>query len=253
MRDAVDQILEARQDVTAGRRHGLSVGFSLALHVGFVLAFILAPALAARHRPPEQFTRVQIVPVQALGVAEPRPVPARKEPIREPEPEPPPPAKTESEEKMAMPSPETEPPARQPAPAADLGAPAETTAPTDGPAPDAGLAQRRGGPDGSSLGTTPFGAQAGVDDPNFRYDYYLEQMLVIIGSHWLRPAVQGVEVIVHFRIGRDGELSEVEITQPSGSASFDLAGLRAVQLSSPLPPLPASYPHPSLGVSLVIR
>ena len=105
---------------------------------------------------------------------------------------------------------------------------------------------------GSSLGTTPFGAQAGVDDPDFRYGYYVDQMLVIIGGNWLRPSVAGVEVIVHFRIARDGSLDEIEITQPSGSASFDMAGLRAVQLSS-LPPLPASYPHPSLGVSLLIR
>jgi TonB family protein len=113
--------------------------------------------------------------------------------------------------------------------------------------------QRRGSADGSSLGTTPFGATAGLDDPNFRYDYYIEQMLAIIGNNWIRPSVGEAQMTVHFRIARDGSLSEVEVVERSGSSSFDLAGERAVRLSSPLPPLPSSYRHPSLGVNLIIR
>ncbi|MDH3744495.1 MAG: TonB family protein, partial [Acidobacteriota bacterium] len=191
--------------------------------------------------------RVTIVPLKALGVPEPRPAPPKKPAPKKPEVKAEP-EKKESEPTSDLPSPEAAKASRQPEPSARERTPVEPTAP-----PETELSQRLGGPDGSSLGTTPFGAQAGVDDPDFRYDYYIEQMLVIIGGKWLRPSVSGVEVIVHFRIARDGRLDEIEITRPSGSASFDIAGLRAVELSSPLPPLPASYPHPSLGVSLLIR
>ena len=79
-------------------------------------------------------------------------------------------------------------------------------------------------------------------------------MLAIIGSHWVRPPVGGgVEAQLHFRIGRQGEVTGVEIVRASGHASFDLAALRAVRQASPLPPLPASYRHDSLGINLIVQ
>lgn len=114
---------------------------------------------------------------------------------------------------------------------------------------------RRGGLDGTSLGISPFGSsEASLDDPDFRYGYYIQQMLAIIGGHWVRPrAGFDTEVVVHYNIGRSGRLSDIEIVRESGNRAFDAAGLRAVTLASPLPPLPQSYPHDSLGVTLLIR
>ncbi len=173
------------------------------------------------------------------------------EPVQRRRPEP---APAPAAEKPAPPPREEE---RRPAPSdADERRTDRPVSPAD-PAREGGAdrpAQRRGTPDGSPLGLAPFGSNAsGFDDPDFQYSYYTDMLLAIIGSHYRRPAIAAdVELIVHFRIARDGTIHDVEITQPSGYASFDQAGLSAVR-SSKLPSLPVSYPHDSLGVSLIIR
>lgn len=234
----IDEILARRSRRVTGARRYAGLIASFLGHVGLGAAFVVAPALAARNRPPIEFTRVQIVPVQALGVVAPEPRSAA------PKPEPPKPAPKPVEEKK---------PAPRPAPSTK---PTETRqAVPDDTAPAAeGPQQRQGSPLGSTTGGSSFGAVAGFDNPDFVYNYYVEQMLSLIGSHWVRPPVGGgVEAIVRFRIGTRGEVTEVELLESSGHTTFDLAGLRAIQQASPLPPLPRSYPHDSLGVRLVIR
>ena len=97
-------------------------------------------------------------------------------------------------------------------------------------------------------------AIAGLDNPDFTYGYYIDQMLSQIRANWVRPPLGGgIEAVVHFRVLRDGRIDDLRIVTSSGYSSFDLAGLRAVQSASPLPPLPASYRRGELGVNLVIR
>lgn len=118
-----------------------------------------------------------------------------------------------------------------------------------------GEAGRRGGPTGSPLGTTAFGSEiAGLDNPDFTYSYYIDQLLSKIDSKWTRPPLgDGVRAIISFRIGRNGSLSDLEVAESSGYNSFDLAALRAVQNAAPFPPLPRAYRHDSLGVRLIVR
>jgi TonB family protein len=189
-----------------------------------------------------EFVEVQIVPLQALGV--PEPIAPRPEPRRREEPKVVP-LEAAPEESASAPA----APSRE-----QRSEPADDENETAGPSAEA-PAQRQGSPQGSPLATSPFGtAVAGFDNPDFVYGYYVEQMLAMIGSNWTRPAVEeDTEMTIHFRIHSNGELSELEIVTPSGHSSFDLAGLRAVRLASPLPPLPRSFPHDSLGVNLIIR
>jgi len=224
------------------RRRVTCITVSAIGHLGLTAGIALAPALAARDRQPIEFVEVQIVPLQALGV--PEPITPRPEPRQREEPKPVP---VESAPEESQPAPAATPREQTPAPRAaeDEGAAMLRDAP----------AQRQGSPVGSPLATSPFGtAVAGFDNPDFVYGYYVEQMLAMIGSNWTRPPVDNdIEMTIHFRIHSDGELSELEIITPSGHSSFDLAGLRAVRLASPLPPLPRSFPHDSLGVNLIIR
>jgi periplasmic protein TonB len=112
---------------------------------------------------------------------------------------------------------------------------------------------RRGGADGSPLGTTAFGSRIGVDNPDFTYGYYLDRLLSLIDANWTRPALgSGVRAVLSFRIERDGTLSELKVAESSGYNSFDLAALRAVQNASPFPPLPRAYRSDSLGVNLIV-
>jgi protein TonB len=87
----------------------------------------------------------------------------------------------------------------------------------------------------------------------FPYDYYLDQMLGRIRQSWMRPPVEGIEAVITFRVLRNGEVTEAEIRESSGSRAFDLAALRAVRNASPLPPLPASFREDLLTVNLIVR
>jgi len=116
-------------------------------------------------------------------------------------------------------------------------------------------AGRRGGADGTPLGTTAFGSHiAGVDNPDFTYGYYLDRLLSLIDANWTRPSLGGgVYAIITFHIQRDGSLSDLRIGQSSGYNSFDLAALRAVQNAAPFPPLPRAYNHDDLGIHLIVK
>ncbi len=107
----------------------------------------------------------------------------------------------------------------------------------------------------SPLGTSAFGSEvAGLDNPDFTYGYYIDRMLQLIDKNWTRPGVTGrVRTIVHFRVARDGRIEDLEIVETSGYSAFDIAALRAVKNAAPLPPLPASYRNPTLGVNLIVR
>ncbi|HSS43704.1 MAG TPA: TonB family protein, partial [Thermoanaerobaculia bacterium] len=116
---------------------------------------------------------------------------------------------------------------------------------------NAGEGAREG--EGGQVGT---GGNVGIggarfDQPGFDYPYYVKQMIVTIAMNWWKPT-QDVPIppVVHFRIARDGSISEAEVVRSSGLPFFDRAALRAVLASSPLPPLPAEFAASDVGVSV---
>ncbi|HYO12845.1 MAG TPA: TonB family protein, partial [Thermoanaerobaculia bacterium] len=62
-----------------------------------------------------------------------------------------------------------------------------------------------------------------------------------------------VRAIIHFRIERNGKITDLRVAESSGYNSFDLAAIRAVQNAAPFPRLPRAYRHDSLGVNLIVR
>jgi TonB family protein len=260
---AVDRILARRQ--VAGRRTltGPALVAAVALHLMIGALAVVGPKLWGEEPKRPEIRRVKLMPAAALGTPkpqpraqkppEPRPEPPAPKPEVEPEPKPEPKPEVKPAEpppKPAKPAPDAKP---QPKPARPQPKP-EPAQPQAAP-PAAGVEERRGSPRGSPLGTSTLGAAvAGIDNPAFTYDYYLDRMLGLIEAQWLRPPVdQPIEAVVHFRIGHDGRISELEVIQESGLAAFDLAALRAVQNAAPFPPLPASYRSDSLGVNLIVR
>lgn len=246
-RDAVEQVLErrrAREGVSARR----ALLGSLALHALLATAILVVPILARGDEEPLQFVgEVMIVPAAALGVRNPPPAPA-PEPKAAPEPAPPEP------EPAPEPKPDTRPPA--PEPQRETSKPRQTEPRSPTPPASAGdeIRRRAGSPQGSSLGTASFGA-TGID-PVFagKYDYYVQQMLAMVSSAWIRPALGGeVEAVISFRIERDGSITPARVRQSSGYSSFDLAALRAVQGAAPFPRLPQTYREDSLGVNLIFH
>jgi protein TonB len=155
---------------------------------------------------------------------------------------------------MPPPTPAREP-ERRPEPNPDP-APSRPSDPADSGDSSGEPGDRPGSPLGSPSGTSGLGARlAGVGDPSFTYGYYLDRMLALIERNWRRPPTGDAlpEVAITFRIHRDGRVGDVEVETSSGVRAFDLAGLRAVENASPLPPLPAGYRKDSLSVRLIIR
>ena len=59
--------------------------------------------------------------------------------------------------------------------------------------------------------------------------------------------------VIHFQIERDGTVTDIRLVTSSGLAYVDRAALRAVVGSSPLPPLPADFSGPHLGIQVVFE
>lgn len=239
MEAAVDQILSRRLRPRHVALEAAALVVAFALHLAIAFAAVYGPGLLREPPPPPRVLPVKLVPLRALGVERP-PEPRRpRPPAAEPTPSP-------SEVPKAKPTP------RKPKPG-----PPTSPAKPEAPKPPAagGPAARLGSPQGSPLGiSSALGSKIGVDNPDFTYDYYLARMLAMIEGEWTRPPLERqVEAVIHFRILADGRLSDLELVTSSGVASFDLAGLRAVQNAAPFPPLPASYRSDSLGVNLIVH
>lgn len=253
MEERIDALLAERRRRRPFGRAG-SIATAAALHVALLLAMLLAPRLAAQRETPPEYVAVQIVPLQALGVERPQVAP-KPAPPPPPQPEPKPVEEPKPASEVVMPEPARKPAPAKPTPKPEAEAKAAPPAPAP-PAPSsAAQPERPGSEAGSAAGTAAFGASvATLDNPDFTYGYYIEQMLALIRAQWVRPPLGGgIEAAVHFEVGRSGEITDVRIVQSSGYSSFDLAGMRAVQTASPLPPLPSGYKQSSLGVNLIIR
>ena len=250
--DAVEQVLKRRRS-RPGVSSRRALVASLGLHLALAATILVVPMLARGDEQPLEFVgEVMIVPAAALGVRNPQPAPPAPQPtVPEPEPAPPEP---EPAPRELEPVPDTRPEPPRPQPPPQRIEPRSST-PTTPPPPGGGeLRRREGSPTGSSLGTASFGA-TGID-PVFagKYDYYVQQLLAMVSSAWIRPALGGqVEAIISFRIERDGRITPPRVTQSSGYSSFDLAALRAVQSASPFPRLPQTYQEGSVGVNLIFR
>ena len=222
-----------------------------------VLGGLLASAFAKpMHFAPPRAVAVRLLPAGAIRAPEVRTAPQPPAPPAAPKPkiekppedQPPPPSKQAlllpaPDKKKAPPTPvPVSRPGRAATPAIDLPASGENAAGPPGPAPGAG-------------GTAPTsfrGVQ--LDQKDFDYPIYLQGMVDAIGLNWLKP-VQDVRTnpVVHFVIERDGTISDARLVTSSGFPFVDRAALRAVLASSPLPPLPAGYPGPHLGIQVVFE
>jgi colicin import membrane protein len=77
------------------------------------------------------------------------------------------------------------------------------------------------------------------------YNPYLLLVQRQISAAWVPPqvdpATQSFQVVIKFRLFRNGSVKELMIEQTSGNEYYDLAGKRAI-LSARLPEFPQSMP-----------
>lgn len=96
------------------------------------------------------------------------------------------------------------------------------------------------------------GSAVTVDDPDFKFAYYLEIIRERVGSNWSPPPISGsgspTSSVIYFRISKSGGIADTKVERKSGYDLFDKAAVRAIKLCDPLPPLPAGYKSKWLGV-----
>ncbi len=231
MSESVSRVLEHRLEAPVAGSFRRGVIAALTVHLVLIAAAWLIPRWTQSRQPPIQYVAVQIVPAARLGIEKP---PPKSEPP-----------------KLSQPAPKPKTVSQAPV----LPAPRKSVKkPVPKPEPPKPPPQNAGSPTGSAAGLAMAAPIATLDNPDFTYGYYVDQMLAQISRNWARPPVgSGIQAVIHYRIQRDGRITEVEIAQSSGITSFDLAALRAVESSSPLPPLPRAYRETSLGVNLIVR
>ena len=92
-----------------------------------------------------------------------------------------------------------------------------------------------------------------LDNVNFPFVYYLVLIRDKISEKWNPdfgpvPSVEGQQVVIAFKIQKDGIILEPYIEKSSGIAYLDQSALRAVLSSVPFPPLPREFGENSLGI-----
>jgi len=105
----------------------------------------------------------------------------------------------------------------------------------------------------AGLGVPGLTGDVAVDDANFAFTYYLIAVRNRVAQNWGAPAgleTSGnvVRCTVYFRIDRMGRVSDVKLEDASGVQFFDESAVRAVSVSTPLPPLPDAFGGSTLGV-----
>lgn len=227
---------------------GLGTFLAVLLHGSIAAAFIWSSMSHPVRFVTPRAVAVRLMPAGSLKGGEapaPAPVaPPETKKILKPEPEdvPPPP----SEKALLLPAKETDkkkPVASRPA------------APERAKAPDVSLPSSGDSAGGGGGGAIGAGGNVGVSgaafDSDFQFSYYVERMLVAIGMNWFKPSSPGsVSPVIHFKIEKDGTISDAKVERSSGLPFVDRAALRAVISSSPLPPLPVEYGGSQLGVHL---
>jgi len=117
---------------------------------------------------------------------------------------------------------------------------------------DLDLGQSPGGENG-------FAEQGPISFETQWYDWgpYAQSMVSRIRVNWyanmpqiIRTGLKG-NVTIRFTIQRDGRITDITILKSSGVPPYDFAARKAIELSSPLQPLPKDFPNPSERVTCI--
>lgn len=93
------------------------------------------------------------------------------------------------------------------------------------------------------------GSGVSLESARFAYTYYLNLIREKVGKNWSWPVIETRrKATIYFRILHDGSISEIRTKESSKDEAFDLAALRAIEISAPFPPLPAGFSEEYLGV-----
>jgi colicin import membrane protein len=107
------------------------------------------------------------------------------------------------------------------------------------------------------LVTAAAGTGAGSGQQNEVLRLYCTEIWARVRNHWVLPEQlldkTGLTSIVVVRIAQDGMVLKAEYEHKSGHALFDQSAMRAIQKSSPFPPLPKALRPGPLEIGIRFR
>ncbi len=82
---------------------------------------------------------------------------------------------------------------------------------------------------------------------------YMQEVIERTNANWEPPKTPySVEVIVAFKISKDGRLLSSQIKKSSGISEVDASALRAVEITAPFRPLPYDYNGQSIDIQMTL-
>ncbi len=105
---------------------------------------------------------------------------------------------------------------------------------------------------------SPENAPVPLDTSDPRYHAYFSRVREKIKGTWTYPNVAGErgiegEVVVEFRIAKDGHLVSADVRRSSGATILDEYSVRAVQAAAPFPPVPDDVAKEALTIHGTFR
>jgi TonB family protein len=94
-----------------------------------------------------------------------------------------------------------------------------------------------------------------VDNASFDYPYWFTQAFYKIQSNWRNPVSADYSIVcaIYFQVLKSGRVIELRVEESSGVRAYDEACLRAVERSTPFPPLPRAFPDEIIGITLPFK
>lgn len=228
-----------------------SIALSFAIHIACLAAVFFGTRILQKEANFSPFISASLVPAKGLpSFSQAAPAKKAEEPAAKKEPE----QEKSSEEAIKLPSLDATKKAKEKT-KEDTSKKEKSTAKeissSTGSSGSGKPGERYGLPTGSEEG---YGAESGsissmtVDD--FEYTWYSASVAGILSKNWVRsiapPELKGTSVIARFRIYDDGRIDDVFLVKKCGIFALDQEVIRAVQNSSPLPPLPKGFQKKSL-------
>lgn len=267
MADTVAAVISARSQEPEGLSR--MIVWSVAAHVVFLGALLVMPTPRA-HEEPRIVMAISLGgsagPVtggqtqmggRAVEAPPPEAPPPPPRPVEPPPPLPAQPAMTTPPPPTAPRRPQQQPPQPQPRRPSDPlpATPRRTPFAAEQPRPGSTPVETGARGTGAGLSTAGGGGGSGVqlDVENFCCPQYIERMLEQIDRNWNSNHGTLGSTVMRFTIQRDGTISDVRASRPSGHVALDFAAERALFLTNQLnrlPPLPAEFPNRTLTVTL---
>ncbi len=241
-----------------------SLIFSAVLHGIALLAVLSAPSPRGPRWIPPDALAVDLV-ASVRPAAQPAPLVQPAPPV-EPEPEIVTPKEAPKEPPRDTPT--VKPPVKKPSKstATRTVRPNAPKRPPDGPSLEERIRQRLAKvPSGeTSEDEVPVsapavtGAAGGTTDVqavDFPYAWYLNMLRTRITDAWDPPGEslltgRSKQVIIAFRVARDGSVDNVNVSGASGTPGLDASARHAVERAQPFPPLPDAYDGATLEVAV---